>query len=1209
MKEKKEFRKIRPLLCLLLAVILICGIVPIEPTFASGDETARGTERLSEPGGTDTESDESEPIESIETEPTTGTKSDTYTNSISSVLWIDANGDGTYDSDEQPLADYPVCLYLEGETDNAVQTATTDVDGKYLFENMEPGSYAAGIKSEENGTEYLLPLVGVQKDNKFYFTPDYSKVISTPIDIGANTVVENIDAGMRTPPKIAPMAAYTINLASPAAVTGVTYASGVLTFTTAANNHTYTITGTTTTTRIVVQTGVTANITLSGVDIRSAAASPILLQGTAAVNLTIVGTNILSASSVPTAVGNYGAGIHVPSDAALTINGTASDTLTVTAGSGAGIGGSYLASTTYPITSNAAGTITINGGTVTAIGGGTYSGAGIGGSLGASAGKITINGGAVTATGGGTYSAAGIGGGYMSDGSGEIIINGGTVTARGGGNSIFANGAGIGGGGAASASGYIGGNGGNITITDGTITAIGGTGTTGGSTSGGGSGAGIGGGSSRVGVGNGGNITITGGTIIAEGGGTARNANAFGGAAGIGGGGSGCSGSGGAQAGGSGGIITISGGTITTVGGSGGIYNGGGAGGHVISNPLGLAGSGGVISISGGTITATGGTGDSGSGAAGIGGGSSAYTFNGGTGGTISISGGTITATCGAANGMDIGYGAYGASGTIEITGGSVSPTNGAAYVDSPTNGSANGNDPVGMLTIASLAGQDFSIITAGSLRTYTYSGTGHTAAAYPWLTYPGVTTDTATSTTTAAVVTAPSTVNSPASSTAALNGTYYLNNTYAVTSAYFEYGTSTGYGSSQAITPVSTVAPSVESASANITGLSPGTTYHYRFVIVTNGITIRGNNMTITTPSLAPSVDVTHAVTSTTAATLHGIYDLNGGMFVSGEFEISTDGGLNWSIPTGGTLSGGTTTPSVNLTGLTPGTVYHYRFTVINSEGSSTATGTFRTAFTITEKYVDAGGTPILDSSGVPIPDTTQSVIPGNTYNGTAAVITDYVCVGYRIGSATDTFATAVPGTSGDTAPAITGVTADRTVWFVYAKQVDLTVSKTVTGAYGDPDRTFEITITLEDSGTPGNGTYVYLGSAISGVTPPANGSITLNTSGQGILHLKHGQMITIQGLPQGYTYTVEETDAAVTGGLYAVTYSGTGTVPISGDRISETLGTTMASASIINDRSTVPASGVNGANYRLGAVGVLTVLAVALIILWSYRRRRKYR
>jgi len=520
MRGNKQQRNIKQQLCLLLAVILVCGAVPLESVLAVESETMLETEALTVETQTEemqtgelqepetepaesTEPEESEPDE--EPEESGEPENTTYANSISGVLWIDANEDGAYDAGEQPLADYPVYLYAENDQDNAVDTATTDADGEYLFEDISPGRYVVGIKAEENGTEYLLPLMGVQNDNKFYFTPDYSKVISNPIDIAADTVVEDIDAAMRMMPQIQPMAnaTYTIDINNPVitGIPGVTYASGILTFTTSVDlTDTYIITGTgaSTTNRIVVNGGVgTAlaplNITLDGASI-SNAVSPIQLQGTANVNLTLSGTNTLTCTGTSTTVGAVQAGIYVQQNTTLTIEGNG--TLDVRAGyGGAAIGGIYASTTLGGSPPN--GTVIINSGTITAYA--SSGGAVIGGGSHGSGGTITINGGTVTVSGGGTNSGAGIGGGgaianASSGGGGNggiITINGGTVTAIGGNQ-----GAGIGGG--------FNGTGGTITISGGEI-----------STRGGNRAAGIGGGSTGTGGMSGGNITISGGTVTA----------------------------------------------------------------------------------------------------------------------------------------------------------------------------------------------------------------------------------------------------------------------------------------------------------------------------------------------------------------------------------------------------------------------------------------------------------------------------------------------------------------------------------------------------------------------------------------------------------------------------------------------------------------------------------------------------------------------
>ncbi len=229
-----------------------------------------------------------------------------------------------------------------------------------------------------------------------------------------------------------------------------------------------------TTNRIEVASGVSANITLAGVNIDvssqvDTAAFKIADDSSGNITVTLAGSNTLKSEENRAGLQKSG-GI---STGTLKIKGNGS--LTAMGGQdGAGIGGGE-----YGSGSN----ITISGGTVTATGG--RHGVGIGGGYGGSGNNITISGGTVTATG--DYMAAGIGGDSHGIGN-SITISGGTVTATGG---DF--GAGIGGG-------YAG-DGNNITISGGTVTATGGQ-----------YGAGIGGGYG----GSGSSITISGtNTVVA----------------------------------------------------------------------------------------------------------------------------------------------------------------------------------------------------------------------------------------------------------------------------------------------------------------------------------------------------------------------------------------------------------------------------------------------------------------------------------------------------------------------------------------------------------------------------------------------------------------------------------------------------------------------------------------------------------------------
>ena len=167
--------------------------------------------------------------------------------------------------------------------------------------------------------------------------------------------------------------------------TDYTYLGGVLTLKTSTP---LTVSGSTATNKIMVESGVTANITLSGADIDVSGTSDACafeLQGTANVTLTLAG----GTSNCLTSDINY-AGLQVPENAALTISGT--------------------------------GELTANGGDYGAgIGGGGYGGGG----------AITINGGIVTANG--SVLGAGIGGGHHGNG-GAVEISGGIVFAQGGAN-------------------------------------------------------------------------------------------------------------------------------------------------------------------------------------------------------------------------------------------------------------------------------------------------------------------------------------------------------------------------------------------------------------------------------------------------------------------------------------------------------------------------------------------------------------------------------------------------------------------------------------------------------------------------------------------------------------------------------------------------------------------------------------------------------
>ncbi len=316
---------------------------------------------------------------------------------------------------------------------------------------------------------------------------------------------------------------------------------------------------TATTHHIVVAGGVSADLTLAGVNIdtssltdaNACAALDIESQSTGYVTITLADgtTNTLKSGYQCAGLQKNGSNGTVGT---LTIKGTG--TLNATGNNGAGIGGGYGRNTAN---------ITIESGTVNASVGSNGNSAGIGGGSGGSATNICIIGGSVTATGS-NNGGAGIGGG--NGGAGDVTISGDTIVTAIGGSQA----AGIGGGNQGK---------GTVTISGGTIVEA----------TGGNSGAGIGGGYQGEGK-----VTITAGTVQLAKGGECG--------AGIGGG---QSGSATVEIKGSA-TVTATGGSITSAGwhGGAGIGGGGGQDGTAPSSVSVTIGDAVIVSSTSGTVTA-----------------------------------------------------------------------------------------------------------------------------------------------------------------------------------------------------------------------------------------------------------------------------------------------------------------------------------------------------------------------------------------------------------------------------------------------------------------------------------------------------------------------------------------------------------------------------------------------------------------------------
>lgn len=180
--------------------------------------------------------------------------------------------------------------------------------------------------------------------------------------------------------------------------------------------------------------------------------------------------------------------------------------------------------------------------------------------------------------------------------------------------------------------------------------------------------------------------------------------------------------------------------------------------------------------------------------------------------------------------------------------------------------------------------------------------------------------------------------------------------------------------------------------------------------------------------------------------------------------------------------------------------------------------------------------------------------------------------------------------------------------------KMGGLTISKTVTGDLGNRDTEFQFTVKLmKEDGSPLSGTYRYTGGVLPGVTgvsAPADGTLTLGADGKATFTLKHGQYISIQdqGLLTGYQYEVTEAETQQMGYTtqYAIDNGEKTTGNVAGGTLPETGG---AQVSFENSRNYVPPTGIyTGIQPWLLLMGIALAGGTVLLLNGRLRSNRKY-
>ncbi len=193
---------------------------------------------------------------------------------------------------------------------------------------------------------------------------------------------------------------------------------------------------------------------------------------------------------------------------------------------------------------------------------------------------------------------------------------------------------------------------------------------------------------------------------------------------------------------------------------------------------------------------------------------------------------------------------------------------------------------------------------------------------------------------------------------TATLNGSVNANHSSTVVT--FEYGPTNAYGSTVTAAPSPVTGNASTVVSADVTGLNPGMVYHFRIKAVSSLGTDFGDDVTFTTVGQVP-IAITQQASNVqvTTATMNGTVNANHLPTVfSFEYGLTSRYG-NTASPASNQVTGSANVGvSINLVGLTGGTIYHYRIVATNQLGTTYGEDV---AFT-TGSFISLSTNPIIE-------------------------------------------------------------------------------------------------------------------------------------------------------------------------------------------------------------------------------------------------------